>query len=190
MQLITLLALAAGAVFAASTPDESAGLPANVADNSNPSAVPCGCPLRLPFLRSYNGRDVDHFYTVNGPETHNAVTYLGYNFEDVTGLVDFNKQPNNVPLFRLYSGSASDHFYTTDAAERDRAINLYGYTYEGIAGYVYRSAICGAAPLYRAYSGGGGDHFYTMSLNEKNNAVSSLGYADEGIAAFIIPAPR
>jgi Repeat of unknown function (DUF5648) len=147
----------------------------------------CGDPkTAVPWLRAYNAKAIDHFYTTNVTEMQNAITNLGYSAEGITGLLFSDQEPSTVPLYRLYSDAGTDHFYTTAAKERDNAIANLGYVSEGITGYIYPDTNCSGLPLYRSYNAQGIDHFYTMSAAESDNAVAA-GWAKEGITGYMIP---
>ncbi|KAG1806174.1 uncharacterized protein BJ212DRAFT_784925 [Suillus subaureus] len=158
-----------------------------------PSAGCLDSRLAVDFLRAYQPKYVDHFYTTNASETNNAVFFLGYSGEGVAAYVfpwylPPDRRPSTVPLYRMYNPKVIDHFYTTSYSEVQSAKSL-GYDYEEISAYVYNTNICGSVALYRLYSSSGTDHFYTTSASEASNAVAKLGYTEEGIVCYVLPVP-
>lgn len=102
------------------------------------SSPSLGDPAAVPFFRTYNPSQIDHFYTTDAGERDRAVSLSGYVDEGIVAYVypPTYQAPHTVPFFRMYNPVMTDHFYTTDAQERDDAAATGGYIYEGIAAYV------------------------------------------------------
>ncbi|KAL0952483.1 hypothetical protein HGRIS_006747 [Hohenbuehelia grisea] len=170
-----------------------------------PTIDPCSEAKKylVPFYRSWNGGNTDHFYTTDEAEWNRAVGG-GWVKEGTAGKIFSKQVKGSVPLYRSWNGANADHFYTTNEQEWNNAVGG-GWAKEGIAGYVYPVQQCGSIPLYRTWQGSAGgqnkypdrvyktpgpptaDHFYTISAPERDNAVANLNYVNEGVAGFVFP---
>ena len=96
----------------------------------------------VPLIRLFNGKSIDHFYTISQEEADTVIDLSGYTEEGIAGFVFSNSPatciatPGTVPLFRVFNGQIVDHFYTTSVAERDLAVLFLGYVDEGVAACV------------------------------------------------------
>lgn len=155
-------------------------------------------PQWVPFYRTFNTSDVDHFYCSS--ESHlNQALNGNYNSEKVEGYVAIHPfqvsgSDSLKPIFRLYSpssftGKSKSHYYLSDENQRDSLISN-AWVYEGISGYginnsypsytkLYHTSLNETSPDIRK------DHFYTINLIEKNHSISEYGYHDEGFVCYI-----
>lgn len=155
-------------------------------------------PTRLPFIRMYNPKINDHFYTSSQAEANAAQSGHGYRIEGTLGYVEKTQLNGTKAIIRMWNPRALKHFYTTDLGEASAAQST-GFLLEGIVGYIQvdtapASGQDFAEPrynpppleipslnknLYRLYNSAQSKHFYTINYNEMS-AIQSYGYRLEG----------
>lgn len=91
-----------------------------------------GTPGTTEFLRWYNSKKDDHFYSyaVSG----GGKSTKDYVLEGSIGNIGTSKLSNTKELYRWYNQETGGHFYTTDP--KGEGIVKKGYKFDGIAGYV------------------------------------------------------
>ncbi|KAJ7175031.1 hypothetical protein C8R43DRAFT_873285, partial [Mycena crocata] len=142
----------------------------------------------VPFYRSYNSAQIDHWYTPDVAQI-NVFDCGGWVLQGVTGLAFVTQAPGTTPFFRVWNGAVGDNFYTTSTTERDAALRN-GYVVDATSvpvTYIYPNQICGSIPLFRLFSSSGQDNFYTTSQAERVDFVANRGYADVSIAGYVLP---
>ncbi|KZT03641.1 uncharacterized protein LAESUDRAFT_814511 [Laetiporus sulphureus 93-53] len=140
------------------------------------------------FLRAYNVKQTDHYYTTSVSAMDKAVSKDGYKSQGDAGHVFTSEVVNTSPLYQLYTAKTTDNFYTTSEEQAEKVVsNGGGWKRQGIAAYVYEDQICGSIPLYQVYNPKITDHFYTTDETERNHAIDDDGYVDQGIACYVLP---
>ncbi|QQS23022.1 hypothetical protein IPM19_00415 [bacterium] len=148
---------------------------------------------RLPFIRMYNSKINDHFYTTSAAEANAAVSNHGYSIEGQLGFLSPVQESGTKPVIRMWNPRALKHFYTTSTAEEASA-KASGFITEGIMGYIQHEMIGSGQSmpfvsenkwsLYRMYNGSASKHFYTINSGEMNSLLSR-GYRMEGITGTL-----
>ncbi|KAJ7758693.1 hypothetical protein B0H16DRAFT_1720783 [Mycena metata] len=154
------------------------------------SAQTCGDPSdALPFYRSYQSSNVDHYYTTNVELVTEAITFTApYVLQEVAAFVFATQEESTVPFYRLYKSSATDNLCTTNTTERDNAIAIgYVPVANDLSTFIYPTQICGSVPFYRLYNAAKMDNFYTTSESERVDFIANQGYADVEIAGYVLP---
>lgn len=148
---------------------------------------------QLPFIRLYNSKINDHFYTSSYTEASLAQELYGYKYESNMGQLEPEYKNGTKAIIRMWNLSAKKHFYTTDSNEVVSA-QASGFVLEGIMGYLQVDTAPAsegdkmASPIlwepekrtvYRMYNSSVRKHFYTISYNEMQGLLSQ-GYRLEG----------
>ncbi|RDB24160.1 hypothetical protein Hypma_008614 [Hypsizygus marmoreus] len=186
-QTLLFILLSAGISLASPTPSLNPDH-RQAARNLGGTFPPCEASRlqeAVPFLRAFNGKTTDHFYTTDAKE---LATFIrrGYKSDGTSGLLYKSQQPGTVPLYREYDARSTDHIYTTDLGEIT-VVAKKGLKREGIAGYIYPRQYCGAVPLYRLFNAKARDHLYTTSSEEVESALKD-GWTSQGTAGYIFQA--
>ncbi|KAF7375827.1 hypothetical protein MSAN_00472600 [Mycena sanguinolenta] len=149
----------------------------------------CGNPANaVPFYRSFNAADVDHWYTPDVGQI-NYFNPVGFALQGVTGRVFLTQESGTTPFYRLYNYALMDNFYTISPSEK-AAAESNGYVTDATSSpvsYIYPTQVCGSIPLYRLYHSSKHDNFYTTSDVERSQAVANDGYDFVEIAGYILP---
>lgn len=160
---------------------------------------------QLPFIRLYNSKINDHFYTSSYAEASLAQQQHGYKSEGLIGNVESEYKNGTKAIIRMWNPAAKKHFYTTDSNEVVSA-QASGFVLEGTVGYIQvdtapasnesgdnmSSPILwepGKRTLYRMYNSGVRKHFYTISYSEMQGLLSH-GYRLEGDLGTLYDIPQ
>lgn len=158
-------------------------------------------PNWIPFYRTFNKNDIDHFYCSNESQLEIAKE-SNYVFEGKEGYISSRPMNSNLAcIYRFYIDDKRDnpnvklrrHYFTTSATQRDNLLaNGTGNSeekviYEGIAGYTYSDPVKGMVPMYQSYLNQTDkrDIFYTLSEAEYKQSHELFNYSLQGIKFYV-----
>lgn len=128
---------------------------------------------RSKVFRMYDGRAIDHLYTIDPEEKPRSFNREPRTTEEYVFTVLKSQASGSVPLYRHYKSAGQDHKYSLSST-------VSGYTLESIMGYVFTSYSAAqiyantkigevASPVYSYYSASGVDSFLTLYPNNEVN---------------------
>ena len=98
----------------------------------------------IPVYRFWNGRTMDHFYTINEDEKEKLLEDYRFGRDNYIyeGIAWYVPQTSDTPVYRFFDMAGFNHFYTSDEKVKDDLSLAYlngvgTYKFEGIAWYWY-----------------------------------------------------
>ena len=131
----------------------------------------------VPVYRLFNGRSIEHIYTMS-IEERNTLLSAGWQNEEIAW---YAPEIQGNPVYRLYNAANVMHFYTMHQEEIEELTSA-GWSVEGIAFY---SAPSKGEPIYRLYYPKlqTGVHHFTGNEQERDELIKQ-GWIYEGIGWY------